>query len=809
MSLLANQTNINKDSAFFLLANMSSLNANGISTGQITTSSITATTANISSLTAANGNFSSIFTDYLSSGIADITDITTSTIFATAGVFINGAELTTVGGTELLLNGIPLATTSNLSTVADWALDPAISSVNMNAFDLLNTNLVSTVNLRAASAFIQNLLAWNILAVSSFTSTISSVSIQADELFVSSVKGDTGIFDNYLQTSSISSGNILASQIQTSTIKDISQASFIEFNGGDIKINSGVGGAGIFLTPTDEVAIQDPVTGQTYGLLASYVRGVSSISDVSTINNIPYPPPGTGSTISTFQTITVTDYISTPDIRVSSINGAELNGNTIIISTINTQSVSTNELQVNLTAVSSIQLKPSVGFNPSLSIDMGLGSLFTNVAGAALGGMNMIVGGIALATGVTAIYQGRQTKTVNLSTFELVNGTTQLQISTLGLDVSTTTRFVSSANANTPGEEFFISTIIPAGTPLIRSFSDPMNTISSPASSIQAFGQWVALPEGNISSLEFSTIICSSIVTAEGISTNGLSAQFVIGEQLISTPQLFVSSINNNVYPPPQQIVSTFPGSIYVADSIFATNLVSTFNILAGNIISTNGLSAQYVIGEQLVSTPQLFTSTINGASITPSTLRISSIQANSVSTGTTTAATLNATTISSATATISSITAVSVAAPTLSTTNVRTTNINSIPASGYRTVTDYSSRVIWSSISTTFQTVASTTLTTLTTGLINVNWNASLLSADNAKRNCQMYIILNGISSPVSYTTVEGIGHYNNASAGFATSGVVGVGTYIVQGVMNCDTNGVATVVGSWLTATGNLAQG
>jgi hypothetical protein len=441
--------------------------------------------------------------------------------------------------------------------------------------------------------------------------------MQTDELFVSSVKGDTGIFDNYLQTSSISSGNITVAQVQTSTVKDTGSDSYLTFNGGDIYINSQVGGAGIYLTPLDEVAIQDPATGQTYGLLASYVRGVSSISDVSTINNIPYPPPGTGSTISTFQTVTATEYISTPDLRVSSINGAELNGNTIIISSINTQSVSTNELQVNLGVVSSIQLKPSVGFNPSLSVDMGLGSLFTNVAGAALGGMNMIVGGIALATGVTAIYQGRQTKTVNLSTFELINGTTQLQVSTLGLDVSTVTRYVSSLNADTPGEEYFISTIIPAGTPLIRSFSDPMNTISSPASSIQAFSQWVALPQGgSISSLEFSSIICSSLTTAEGISTNGLSAQFVIGEQIISTPLLFVSSINNNSYPPPQQIVSTFPGSIYVADSIFAASTLSTFNINVGNVISTNGLSGGFVIASALVSTPQLFTSTINNSSI-------------------------------------------------------------------------------------------------------------------------------------------------------------------------------------------------
>ena len=808
MSLLTNQTNINQDQAFFLLANMSSVNSGSISTAQITTSSIGAITANVSTLVASaatvsslaattafistasvqQGTFSSIYTGYISSGNADLQDITTSTIFATAGVFIDGAELTTSGGTELLLNGVPIATTSNLSTLADWAYEPAISSVNMSGFDVLNGGLISSLNVRAGSAFFNNLLAWNVLAVSSFTSTISSLSVVSENVSVSSIT----------QLGAAPGG------------------SYITFNGGDIILNSAAGGAGVFLTPADEVAIQDPATGQTYGLLAQYIRGVSSINDVSTINGLPYPylPPGTGSTISTFQTLTATDYVSSAQLFVSSINGSEFNQNSIIISTFVSDSLSSVRGNIQLSVISTLQLAPSASFSPNLNIDMGLGNLFTNVAGAALGGLNLVVGGIALATGVTAMYQARQKNTIQTSNFELVNGMTQLQFSTLGQDVSSILRFVSSVNEQTPGEEYFISTIIPAGITVVRSFSDPMNTISSPSSTIQAFGQWVELPgTGAISTIEFSTLSCSTLVAADLvstfnlevqniISTNGLSAQYVIGEQIISTPQLFVSSINNDIYPPTPPLVSSFPGNIYVSDSIFAANLVSSFNMLVGNTISTNGASAQYVIGEQLISTPQLFVSSINGASITPSTFTISSIQARSVSTGTTTAATLNATAISSATATISSITANNV-----SSVNIRATNINSIPTAGYRTVIDYSSRIIWSSISTSYQTVASTTITTLTSGLVNVNWNTSLLSAANAKHNSQMYVTLNGVSSFASYTTTDGIGHYANASSGFTTS--VAAGTYVVQGLMNCDTNGVATVVNSWITAQGNLLLG
>lgn len=845
MSLLTNQTNINKDSAFFLLANMSSVNSGSISTAQITTSSIGAITANVSSLTVGSGTFSSIYTDYISSGIADLQDITTSTIFATAGVFIDGAELTTLKGTDLLLNGIPIATTSNLSTLQDWAFDPAISSVNMNAFDLLNANLVSTVNLRAASAFIQNLLAWNILAVSSFTSSISSLSIQSDELVVSSVRGNTAILSNYVNTSTVESDNVTTTTLGVLKITDKSgdaAGSGAIFLNGDISIDSRSAGAGIFLTPTDVVTIGNGA-GEFYGLQVGYITNVSSISDVSTINGIPYPPPGTGSTISTFQTITATEYISTPDLRVSSINGAELNGTTIIISSINTQSVSTNELQVNLTSVSSIQLRPSVGFNPSLSVDMGLGSLFTNVAGAALGGMNMIVGGIALATGVTAIYQGRQTKTVNLSTFELVNGTTQLQISTLGLDVSTTTRFVSSVNADTPGEEYFISTIIPAGTPLIRSFSDPMNTISSPASSIQAFGQWVALPEGNISSLEFSTITCSTLVAADLvstlnlevnniISTNGISAQYVIGEQLISTPLLFVSSINNDVYPPAQEQLSTFPGSIYVADSIFAANLLSTFNVNVGNVISTNGLSAQYVIGEQLVSTPQLFVSSINGATFGQSTVFISSVEATTISTnnisfnfidglsisspvfanpsystvsvtGQITASTFATTkritcgigqfdgnTISTNTASTGTLRAGVVNAATLSTGVATISTINGIPRAAYQTPSGFTNTALTTTLQTTALAVASTQVTNAITANILANANITISSATNTLANYYVNLQIGSVMSPSTFISgPPGIGHYTACGITFRTS--LAAGTYNVVCWVGAAANG------------------
>jgi len=106
--------------------------ANNVSTNKLSTA-----TAFISSLNA----------NYISSQVGTISSLSTSIIT------LDGATLTTAGGTELLLNGIPIATTANLSSLADWALDPAISTINANGNNIISVNdlqvssiTVSTIN---------------------------------------------------------------------------------------------------------------------------------------------------------------------------------------------------------------------------------------------------------------------------------------------------------------------------------------------------------------------------------------------------------------------------------------------------------------------------------------------------------------------------------------------------------------------------------------------------------------------------------------------------------------------------------------
>lgn len=198
VSLLPNQTHINKDSYFFLLANVSTLTANNISTGSITTGSI-------SSLTGY------------------INDLETSGI-STSQLDLDGQTLTATG-TELLLNGIPLATTSNLSSIGDWALEAAISTVNLNGNNIINGTLsaissISTVNIQATNILAQNIVALNILSLSSYTSTISSVITMTDALVLSSLNGYniSSIVNPTPNTSSLTASTIEAYQINADNL---------------------------------------------------------------------------------------------------------------------------------------------------------------------------------------------------------------------------------------------------------------------------------------------------------------------------------------------------------------------------------------------------------------------------------------------------------------------------------------------------------------------------------------------------------------------------------------------------------------
>jgi hypothetical protein len=154
-------------------------------------STIYVSTANVDYL-----NTIDITNFFLSTQIIEAEEAFISSI-STFGLYLDGSLLTTVGN-ELLLNGIPIATTSNISSLADWSYDPAVSTLNMNGNSSINASLTSTNVIQAGNGFINNLVCGDISTVTLTVistlhdvSTISSLVIEAQAGFFSTINGVT------------------------------------------------------------------------------------------------------------------------------------------------------------------------------------------------------------------------------------------------------------------------------------------------------------------------------------------------------------------------------------------------------------------------------------------------------------------------------------------------------------------------------------------------------------------------------------------------------------------------------------------
>jgi len=287
MSINSFQTSINQDKFFFLLANASTINVGNLNTNSISTNTINGANANISSLQTNN-----LSTTYLE----------TSTLYATEGtvnflstntIEIDGNYLTSdnVGtGGELLLNGIPIATTANLSSIGDWALYPAVSTIQMANYNISNAN-----NIYASNANISNTL----------TATMGGIRIFSS----SNITNSNDIMTNTLETTgSVTIGGTL--QVATANFQNILTSSI----GNAFGITSR---NGTFST----LAVSSFTTPNLY---------------ISTI----------GGATGNFSTLNVSTLI-TPNLSISSISASTLFAVTAAASTLNVSTINTPSLNVN------------------------------------------------------------------------------------------------------------------------------------------------------------------------------------------------------------------------------------------------------------------------------------------------------------------------------------------------------------------------------------------------------------------------------------------------------------------------------
>lgn len=247
------------------------------------------------------------------------------------------------------------------------------------------------------------------------------------------------------------------------------------------------------------------------------------------------------STISV-STLTVPDWISTSKLYVSDIRAQNIDISGIAFDASGLlyapQVSSQFGIFQNITNVSVMQLtfKPTFTGNIEVTFDLGLGQAiggFLAGLGAAVGGGLIAVGtGVGLAIqgaeqGLATIIAGRPENFITNNTYETINFTSQLQVSTLGnanIAYSSIFRTVSSVSANSvPGREIFTSTLFYPGQICIRSVSDPINLITGDSnvntSTIQSFGQWVPLTGLEPDNIIANTAIINTIST--GILSTG------------------------------------------------------------------------------------------------------------------------------------------------------------------------------------------------------------------------------------------------------------------------------------------------
>ena len=349
-------------------------------------------------------------------------------------------------------------------------------------------------------------------------------------------------------------------------------------------------------------------------------------------------------------------YISTLDLQVSSINGADIN---LFGSTVNVGGITITGGTINTTNITNNPAKGGGGGGGNNPTTGGSGNSTWSMINSAVGAtmdtvsktqqaisgvlnntgavlfqtyyavetagaiIDLANGAVQLATNAQALYDTREQNLISGAgvpgqtsyVYETINGTTQFQFSTLGAPVYTVFRTTDQQNPNqTFGREIFTSTIIPAGSKVVRSVSDPyqFNIIStcllSTTNYMQSFGQWHAIlePDYNLyaSSIKADSISTLSLSTGSAYINSGVFGG--ISSLTLSTGRTFISSING-------QPISAFLNTGDATFNSLSTNSISTAQITTSSLIVKGGLTfstlSGYDITRTLISTATLYDS--------------------------------------------------------------------------------------------------------------------------------------------------------------------------------------------------------
>ena len=329
-------------------------------------------------------------------------------------------------------------------------------------------------------------------------------------------------------------------------------------------------------------------------------------------------------------------YFDTASISTANISSVSIG--TFSASEIDANTISSLSQRTLLSLTSTLQLKADFTISPD--INLGLGNVIQGlIGGAATQALGVIVGTTGLVTGATALITGRTSGGANPGVFQTINGSTQLQFSTIAspaLNIFLDTDSTDPLHA--PGNLTSTARLVPAGTYCVRSVGDPLN-IDSATQGIQMFGQWVPViqPSATFPVINASSIITSNLSASRAtISTLSVSTIQIGTQSLPST--LNASSINmigqfQGLNP---AALFSWVGETHIPDAV--TNRLrfwDNFNTLEGEIYATTqpntGLTLVASNGMRIqnAQTPLIPTIGFNSNATVDiySTLRVSQIQ--------------------------------------------------------------------------------------------------------------------------------------------------------------------------------------
>lgn len=144
-------------------------------------------------------------------------------------------QVLTADATSLLLNGIPLVTTANISSLSDWALDPAVSTIQANGNDLIDVRFANISSIVADGLTVVKLTTLFSTTIEVFESTITS---ETQKLTVSSINGGHAFFDF------LTAGSVINPSASTINCDYLNVASNATFSGTRPNFTTGINTSG-------------------------------------------------------------------------------------------------------------------------------------------------------------------------------------------------------------------------------------------------------------------------------------------------------------------------------------------------------------------------------------------------------------------------------------------------------------------------------------------------------------------------------------------------------------------------------------